>query len=358
MEGLSYGKYLVKEKTAPEGFLLDENVYAFSIAEDGKTVEIENEAGVGFADQAMKGNITISKTDKSTGDKLVGAGFRVYDSEGNKVAEGKTGEDGTLTFELRYGKYTVAEYEAPEGYVLDDTPYAFEITEDGQKLTVDMANTKIKGKIVISKMDADSEKLLPDAGFRIYATDGETIVKEGRTDKNGKCEFELEFGKYYYQEFDAPDGYKIDDTKYEFSISEDGQVVSVVMTNQLEETTKEETPKSDTTKTDNPTTTTTPSTNTAASTTTSTDGPKTGDDSNMILWALIAAACVLTGGACGYYGIFHKKKSGEDGTEGEENLNSDEKEDSGDSGAENTSDGSAVKNAKVNSGNEKTEDED
>ena len=83
----------------------------------------------------------------------------------------------------------------------------------------------------------------------------------------------------------APDGYKIDDTKYEFSISEDGKVVSVVMTNQLEETKKEETPKSDTTKTDNPTTTTTPSKNTAASTTTSTDGPKTGDDSRMILWA-------------------------------------------------------------------------
>ena len=155
--------------------------------------------------------------------------------------------------------------------------------------------------------------------------------------------------RLHYQEFDAPEGYKIDDTKYEFSISEDGQVVSVVMTNQLEETTKEETPKSDTTKTDNPTTTTTPST------TTSTDGPKTGDDSHMILWALLAAACALAGGACGYYGIFRKKK---DEAEGEENLNSDEKEDSGDSGAENTSDGSVVKNAKVNSGNEKSEDED
>ena len=338
MEGLSYGKYLVKEKTAPEGFLLDENVYAFSITEDGKTVEIENEAGVGFADQVMKGKITISKTDKSTGDKLVGAGFRVFDSEGNKVAEGKTGEDGTLTFELRYGKYTVAEYEAPEGYVLDDTPYAFEITEDGQKLTVDMANTKIKGKIVISKMDADSEKHLPDAGFRIYAADGETVVKEGRTDKNGKCEFELEFGKYYYQEFDAPDGYKIDDTKYEFSISEDGQVVSVVMTNQLEENPKEETPKSDTTKTDTPTTntsTTTPSANTTTTTTTSTDGPKTGDDSHMILWAMLATVCALTGGACGYYGIFRKKKADEDGED-----------------VSNNSD------ATVNSGNEKSEDED
>ena len=338
MEGLSYGKYLVKEKIAPEGFLLDENVYAFSITEDGKIVEIENEAGVGFADQAMKGKITILKTDKSTGDKLVGAGFRVFDSEGNKVAEGKTGEDGTLTFELRYGKYTVAEYEAPEGYVLDDTPYAFEITEDGQKLTVDMANTKIKGKIVISKMDADSEKLLPDAGFRIYAADGETVVKEGRTDKNGVCEFELEFGKYYYQEFDAPDGYKIDDTKYEFSISENGQVVSVVMTNQLEETPKEETPKSDTTKNDTPTTntsTTTPSANTTTTTTTSTDGPKTGDDSHMILWVLLAVACVLTGGACGHYGIFRKKKADEDGED-----------------VSNNSD------AKVNSGNETSEDED
>ena len=103
-----------------------------------------------------------------------------------------------------------------------------------------------------------------------------------------------------------------------------------------------------------PTTThTTSSANTAASTPTSTDGPKTGDDSHMILWALLAAACALTGGACGYYGIFRKKK---DEAEGEENLN--EKENSGDSGAENTSAGSVVKNAKVNSGNEKSEDED
>ena len=58
-----------------------------------------------------------------------------------------------------------------------------------------------------------------------------------------------------------------------------------------------------------------------------------------------------------YYGVFCKKKSEEDGVEGEENLNSDEKEDSGDSGAENTSDGSVVKNAKVNSGNEKSGNE-
>ena len=91
-----------------------------------------------------------------------------------------------------------------------------------------------------------------------------------------------------------------------------------------------------------PTTThTTSSANTAASTPTSTDGPKTGDDSHMILWTLLAAECALTGGACGYYGVFREKKDEKDGAEGE-NQNPDEKEDS------NNSDSG---NAKVNSGN-------
>ncbi|MDI9243270.1 SpaA isopeptide-forming pilin-related protein [Fusibacillus kribbianus] len=297
MDGLRYGKYLVKEKTAPEGFVLDENVYEFEIIEDGQCRIIENEAGVGFVDQVMKGKISIFKTDKASGEKLVGAGFRVCDQEGTVVAEGKTGEDGIVTFELRYGDYTVAEYEAPEGYVLDDTPYAFSITGDGQEITVDMANTRIKGTLVISKVDADTEKLLPDAGFRIYGADGETVIKEGYTDKNGVAEFELEFGKYFYQEFDAPKGYQIDDTMYEFSVSEDGQLISVVMANQLEEKPKENTPKPETAK--------------PAVTSNSADGPKTGDDANVRLWTGIAVSA-LAAVVAGVYIICRGKKRDEE----------------------------------------------
>ena len=302
MDGLRYGKYLVKEKTAPEGFLLDENVYPFAITEDGQCQIIENEAGVGFMDQVMKGKISIFKTDKATGEKLVGAGFRVCDLEGNVVAEGKTGEEGIVTFELRYGDYTVAEYEAPEGYVLDDTPYAFSITEDGQEISVDMANIKIKGKLAISKVDADTEKLLPDAGFRIYAADGKTVIKEGYTDKKGVAEFELEFGQYFYQEFDAPEGYKIDDTMYEFSITEDGQLISVVMTNQLEETPeKPDEPK----KPETPSNSQTPSTPSKPA-----DGPKTGDDANVRLWAAISLGA-LAAAAAGGYAFYRGKKKDE-----------------------------------------------
>ena len=278
-DGLLYGSYFIKEKTAPEGFLLDEKVYPFSIVNDKEVVVIENEAGARFINQPIRGEVTVFKTDKATGDKLVVAGFRVFDTEGNVVEEGYTGKDGTVTFSLRFGEYTVAEFDAPEGYVLDTTPYAFSVTENGQKISVDMANTKIKGKLAISKVDADTEELLPDAGFRIYDVNGE-VIKEGYTDKNGNVEFDLEFGTYYYQEFDAPDGYEVDDTKYEFSITEDGKVVSVIMTNKKIPT---ESPKEDTPD------------ETPKKPSVSTDSPKTGDESNVALWGVLAGVAALAG---------------------------------------------------------------
>ncbi len=79
-DNVPYGDYVVVELEAPEGFLLDENVYPFSIVNDKEVVVIENEAGVGFSNQPIRGEITVFKTDEATGDKLVGAGFRVFDT--------------------------------------------------------------------------------------------------------------------------------------------------------------------------------------------------------------------------------------------------------------------------------------
>ena len=65
MGGLKYGGFFVKERTAPEGFCLDENAYYFEIVEDGETVIVENEAGVGFIDTAQVGSLKIVKTSPS-----------------------------------------------------------------------------------------------------------------------------------------------------------------------------------------------------------------------------------------------------------------------------------------------------
>ena len=106
-ELLRYGKYLVREKTAPTGFVLDENVYSVSIEENGKTYIVENEAGVGFVNAAQKGSLKIVKT--SSDGKVEGFSFRVTGADGYDQTF-KTDKNGEIFIEgLRIGEYTVSE---------------------------------------------------------------------------------------------------------------------------------------------------------------------------------------------------------------------------------------------------------
>ena len=117
MSDLRYGKYLVRETKAPEGFLLDTNVYPVSIEEDGKIYTVENEAGVGFINAAQKGSLKIVKT--SSDGKVEGFSFRVT---GKDYAQTFTTDaNGEILIEgLRIGEYTVSEVsdDASAGYIL------------------------------------------------------------------------------------------------------------------------------------------------------------------------------------------------------------------------------------------------
>ena len=118
MKELRYGKYLVREKTAPTGFELDENVYSVSIEENGKTYIVENEAGVGFVNAAQKGSLKIVKT--SSDGKVEGFSFRVTGADGYDQTF-KTDKNGEIYIEgLRIGEYTVSEVSdsVSAGYIL------------------------------------------------------------------------------------------------------------------------------------------------------------------------------------------------------------------------------------------------
>ena len=118
MKELRYGKYLVREKTAPTGFELDENVYSVSIEENGKTYIVENEAGVGFVNAAQKGSLKIVKT--SSDGKIEGFSFRVTGADGYDQTF-KTDKNGEIYIEgLRIGEYTVSEVSdsVSAGYIL------------------------------------------------------------------------------------------------------------------------------------------------------------------------------------------------------------------------------------------------
>lgn len=107
MSGLVYGGYFVKETVAPKGFILDSSAYYFEIAENGKTVVVENEAGKGFVNVSQSGSLKIVKT--SSDGKVEGFSFRVT-SENGYDETFTTDKNGEIFIEdIRLGTYTISE---------------------------------------------------------------------------------------------------------------------------------------------------------------------------------------------------------------------------------------------------------
>ena len=133
MKKLLYGKYLVRETKAPEGFELDKGVYSVFIEEDEMTYEVENKAGVGFINTAMKGNLKIVKT--SSDGNVEGFTFRVTGANGYDRTF-TTNKNGEIIIEgLRIGDYTVSE-------VQDNVSVAYVLPAD-KTATVKVGSTTV-----------------------------------------------------------------------------------------------------------------------------------------------------------------------------------------------------------------------
>ena len=133
-----FGNYLLRELEAPAGYVLSDEIYEVQINENGSVIELGN-----LENKPVTGELELTKLDVSTGKPLPNAGFRIKDTEGNTIVEGYTDEHGIARFTLGYGEYTYEEFSAPEGYLLDTTPHAFAITEDGQIIKAEMTNERI-----------------------------------------------------------------------------------------------------------------------------------------------------------------------------------------------------------------------
>ena len=133
-----FGNYLVRELEAPAGYVLSDEIFKVQITENGTVIELGN-----LKNKPITGELELTKLDVSTGKPLPNAGFRVKDVAENVMVEGYTDEHGIARFTLGYGEYTYEEFSAPEGYLLDTTPHAFAITEDGQIVKAEMTNERI-----------------------------------------------------------------------------------------------------------------------------------------------------------------------------------------------------------------------
>ena len=211
---LPQGRYSYQEISAPSGYVVDNTKYQITITATALNITQKR------TNTPAKASIEIVKVDADHRTPLQGAGFRLYDTSGKQVAEGNTDVNGKLTFSnLRLGSYTYKEFKAPDGYVLDTTAYSAVLNQNGQVLKVTRENIPVKGSIEVLKVDAETKQPLAGVVYYLFDADGNKVA-DGTTDATGKVTFSgLRLGKYAYQEISTVDGYVLDETKYDFSLT-------------------------------------------------------------------------------------------------------------------------------------------
>ena len=254
--GLIYDTYTVHEKNTPDGLKPVED-FEVTISEEGKTLYYILE------DTTVVSPVQLVKTDSTTGKNIPVAGvkFRLLDSEKQPVTmttyypEKKiydifeTNEKGMflLPEKLPAGDYYFRELHAPDGYLICDEDIRFTIEESHEwdsPLEIPFPNVPVKGRIQVTKTDAESGSLLEGAEFVIEAAedittpDGTVRAVKGetvdtiRTDEKGiAVSKDLFLGKYTVTESKQPSGYVRMDRKLETEIRWEDQVTAVVTEN-------------------------------------------------------------------------------------------------------------------------------
>ena len=271
---LPYGVYTVHQTKGWDGRekITDFDVF---INTDGKTYKFL------INNKNFESYLRVVKLDKETGKRIPyeGAAFEIYDSNNHRITMQYTypqvtsihtfytNKEGYLITpeKLPYGDYTLKEVQAPYGYILDDTPIQFSISQENSSTDTGVTVVKVKARDVAQKGVINITKTgeifssvkenngvytpkysvgnLKGAVFEIYAAedittlDGTvryeqgTLVDTVTTDDDGVAKSkELYLGKYTVIEKTAPNGYVHNAAKYDAELTYAGQNVSVTST--------------------------------------------------------------------------------------------------------------------------------
>lgn len=226
---LPLGKYKVVEVETNEEYILDTTEHFVELTEkDNKTAVVFNT--LELTNVLKKATIEITKTDLVDGDVIPNTILEVYTENDELIFTGKTDKDGKIVIDnLKLGKYYIVEKEASTGYVITDEKVFFELKANGEIVKAEMKNKPITSTVEITKIDISTSEPLPNTLIEVY-NDKDELVYSGRTNEEGKIIIEeLRYGKYYFIEKEAPEGYTLNSEKMYFEVLEDGEIVKCTM---------------------------------------------------------------------------------------------------------------------------------
>lgn len=225
------GTYSITEIAPPVGYTLDPATY---------TVEVEGHTAAGeevaFIAKNYQTKVKLNKVDEK-GIQLEGAEFSILDAEGKQAVKFKKegsvytySEDGGVTaitagnakiVGLPVGDYILRENKAPANYVsLEDIRFRVRADMYDKALELTVENLPHEKGVAVLKESPDGTRLR-GAVFTLYKDD--SVIKEVTTDNAGVALFTgLNPGSYYIKETAAPEGYKLSDKKFDFTIDSNG----------------------------------------------------------------------------------------------------------------------------------------
>lgn len=202
---LELGQYIVKEKTAPDGYVLDTTEHAVTLDDSHTSVNV--------AVQNQKNAIVLQKVSKNDGTVMEGVTFHIWNDDKSYDKTQKTDSNGRITIDgVKDGIWHCQETATKDGYVLDNAVKDFTVSDgkvNGQSnLTITVENDYTK--LDLAKVDSGTGENISGAKLSLLDSNGRLVESWTSGSTPHRIE-KLKPGQYTLREDQAPDHYKFAD---------------------------------------------------------------------------------------------------------------------------------------------------
>lgn len=254
---LPLGILTIQETKAPEGYLLNDEVFVRQITSSGTAESVNTYNEPTIPEDIIRGDIQIIKYGESNAEsddsgadlkpplefvkfhlksKTTGETFTIVTDENgiaNTVQLGIS-DRGNLAFDT----YIVTE-ESPYPEYDEVAPFEVTISEEGQTLYYILRNDTVDAPIQVQKVDETTGQVIQAAGAKFQVLDADknpvkmtvshypSLVETDTFETDGNGMFvlpeKLEYGTYYLHELEAPEGYLLGGEDIPFTVDEEYQ---------------------------------------------------------------------------------------------------------------------------------------
>lgn len=264
---LYLGKFEVREKTAPFGMTINDEVHPVELTYAGQEIEI-TETATSFYNERQKAEISLSKVLEKN--ELFGVGnnneilsvqFGLFAAEDLTAADGSVipadglleivncDENGNTVFatDIPVGaELYVKELAVDSHYILSDAKYPVEFAYAGQDIACvgikvndgeAIENNLIYGTIKGLKIDRETEETIAGALFGLFRADetemtAEKAILTAKSGEDGIFTFEdIPYGNWLVKELQPAESFLPNEKIYPITVSEHEQLIEITVVN-------------------------------------------------------------------------------------------------------------------------------